>query len=130
MARVSSSGYAVLVGAWRCFILHDSCESFFCLVLRSGVRAAGLCKKWAGLTAMHHIHCLQTAREVRATSLWAKKKEKKATKKYHARNFGTGHVEADWHYLSRVGLRGRKRWLLLSALILGYLFVLGHLAVS
>jgi hypothetical protein len=70
------------------------------------------------------------AKTARAASMWSKSREKKAAKKYHTRNFGTGHVEADSHYLSRVGLRGRKRWLLLSALVFGYLLVLGHLALT
>ena len=59
-----------------------------------------------------------------------KLKEKKAAKMYHTRNFGTGYVEADYYYLSRVGLRGRKRWLLLFVLVLAYIIVIGHLMVS
>ena len=62
--------------------------------------------------------------------MFEKAKEKKMARMYHTRNFGTGHVEADYYYLSRVGLRGRKRWLLLSALLLAYMIVIGHLLVS
>lgn len=61
--------------------------------------------------------------------MWSKSREKKAMAKYYTRNFGTGYVEADEYHLNRVGLRGRKRWLLLSAVLLGYVIVLGHLAV-
>ena len=62
--------------------------------------------------------------------MWAKSREKKAMGKYHTRNFGMGHVEADLHYLTRAELRGRKRWLVFSAVLLGYLLVTGHLLVS
>ena len=63
-------------------------------------------------------------------TMWGKSREKKAARMYHTRNFGTGLVEADEYYLSRVGLRGRKRWLLLCGLLCAYLIVVGHLVVS
>lgn len=62
--------------------------------------------------------------------MWGKSREKKVARMYHTRNFGTGHVEPDEYYLSRIGLRGRKRWLLLFCVIFGYLLVIGHLVVS
>ena len=66
----------------------------------------------------------------RAHTMWGKSREKKAARMYHTRNFGTGHVEPDEYYLSRIGVRGRKRWLLLSSVLLGYLLVIGHFVVS
>ena len=62
--------------------------------------------------------------------MWGKARHKKATRMYHTRNFGTGHVEADEYYLSRVGLRGRKRWIFLCAILFAFLIVIGHLLVS
>ena len=62
--------------------------------------------------------------------MWGKSREKKAARMYHTRNFAAGHVEPDEYYLSRVGLRGRKRWLLLCGLLSAYLIVIGHFVVT
>lgn len=61
--------------------------------------------------------------------MWGKTRDKKAARMYHTRNFTTGHVEPDEYYLSRVGLRGRKRWIFLSVVVCIYLLAIGHLMV-
>jgi len=61
--------------------------------------------------------------------MWGKAKDKKAARMYHTRNFTTGHVEPDEYYLSRLGLRGRKRWIFLSVVVCIYLLAIGHLLV-
>lgn len=86
-------------------------------------------KKWAGLIQLARMATLQIPVQ-RAHTMWGKSREKKAARMYHTRNFGTGHVEPDEYYLSRIGLRGRKRWILLCSVVFGYLLVIGHFVVS
>ena len=57
-------------------------------------------------------------------------RDKKRARRYHSRNFTLGHVKADKHYLSRAGLRGRKRWLLVALIVSVYCVVIGQLLVS
>ena len=71
----------------------------------------------------------QVEQPVPKLSMWEKSKERSIAKKYLHRNFKSGHIPPNEHYLSRAGLRGRKRWLCLALFILIYLFALAHLTV-
>ena len=63
-------------------------------------------------------------------SMWTKSRERGAARKYLSGNFKAGHVTPNEHYLSRAGLRGRKRYLFLGIFILLYIITVAHLLVS
>ena len=81
----------------------------------------------AGLTV--HLYVPQVEQPVPKLSMWEKSKERSIAKKYLHRNFKSGHIPPNEHYLGRAGLRGRKRWLCLALFVLIYLFALAHLTV-
>ena len=62
--------------------------------------------------------------------MWMKSRERGAARKYLSGNFKAGHVTPNEHYLSRAGLRGRKRYLFLGIFILLYIITVAHLLVS
>ena len=62
--------------------------------------------------------------------MWTKSRERGAARKYLSGNFKAGHVTPNEHYLSRAGLRGRKRYLFLGIFILLYIMTVAHLLVS
>ena len=62
--------------------------------------------------------------------MWTKSRERGAARKYLSGNFKAGHVTPNEHYLSRAGLRGRKRYLFLGTFILLYIITVAHLLVS
>ena len=62
--------------------------------------------------------------------MWTKSRERGAARKYLSGNFKAGHVTPNEHYLSRAGIRGRKRYLFLGIFILIYIITIAHLLVS
>eukprot|EP00731_Ephydatia_muelleri_P031012 Em0022g526a len=63
-------------------------------------------------------------------SMFQAARDKKRARRYHSRNFTLGYVKADNHYLSRAGLRGRKRWLLVALIVSVYCVVIGQLLIT
>ena len=72
----------------------------------------------------------QTRKSEPYKSMWTKSRERGAARKYLSGNFKAGHVTPNEHYLSRAGLRGRKRYLFLGIFILIYIITIAHLLVS
>ena len=62
--------------------------------------------------------------------MWTKSRERGVARKYLSGNFKAGHVTPNEHYLSRAGIRGRKRYLFLGIFILIYIITIAHLLVS
>lgn len=63
-------------------------------------------------------------------SMFEAARDKKRARRYHSRNFTMGYVKTDKHYLSRAGLRGRKRWLLLALIVSVYCVVITQLLIT
>ena len=72
----------------------------------------------------------QTRKSEPYKSMWTKSRERGTARKYLSGNFKAGHVTPNEHYLSRAGLRGRKRYLFLGIFILIYIITIAHLLVS
>jgi len=62
--------------------------------------------------------------------MWRKALQKRAIRRTHANNFGAGEVVANQHYLERTGIRGRKRWILLLAVVILTVVIIGNFVVS
>ena len=77
-----------------------------------------------------HILVLQyTQKAPKKESMITKSRERSRAKRSLNRNFKSGDVKANEHYLNRVGLRGRKRWVCLGLFIVIYLIAVAHLVV-
>ena len=81
----------------------------------------------AGLTT---LAAWQAHQPIPKLSMREKSVERSIAKKNLHRNFKSGHITPNEHYLGRAGLRGRKRWCCLALFVLIYLFALAHLTVS
>ena len=56
--------------------------------------------------------------------------EKRKTRRSHTRNFTAGEVAASEHYLERTGIRGKKRWVVLLAIVILAVIIVGNFIVS
>jgi len=73
---------------------------------------------------------IQTQQREPYKSIWTKSHERSAARKYLTRNFKAGHITPNEHYLSRAGLRGRKRYIFLTIFVLVYIITIANLLVS
>lgn len=76
-----------------------------------------------------NVHTHTHTQEWLKAPVWRKTRDKKRAKKHHTANFSSGHVQIQDYHLTRTGLRGRKRWCCVCALLLLALTALANLVV-